>query len=435
MYCHFPQNRLMILIACFAVTILQSVDSGIESRPCQAQDSTPQVTLQESNQTESAIPRRSSAVPMAECFPFEELDQADRELADKLLLDALDGEALYTLAGQIKPVSEGFFSTRFRVDPPELDELAQLSRVMRHWKCGDHLAAGVLVFENLREGERFASTWVSHRSSLARQIEIQHTTFGRLGLMPDSDPKEVLLSVERASDPGERWRGFGLLFGYPEFAVDFFVRAGLHQRETGEFVQRDFRQYPTFQRETGGMVYAVPQLTAEQPIEISLRSRVLAIQGYYRIQRAKYITDSQRQPVELLRQWFDDGTGWCHPDHAIEKVLSIPGLQLGVWTADYRGASDATGAKVTSVIPGSAADVAGIKNNDVIRSLNEVPIQSAQSYLEQVAMLIPNQQITLSIDRLDSAKESQSMTVQFVVPESLSFSDFMQEPNHAILER
>ncbi len=384
---------------------------------------------------ELQIERQLSAVTSTECFPFEELSQADHEFAEKLLLIALDSEALYTIIGGIKPVSEGFFSTRFRVDPPELDELAQLSRVLRSWQCGDQLAAGVLVFENLHEGERFAATWVGSQSALARQLESHQHFFGRLGLMPDSDPKEVLLSVERARDPGERWRGFGLLFGYPEFAVDFFARAGLHQRETGRFVERDFRQYPTFQRETGGFVYAVPQLTSDLPEELELRSRVLAIQGYYRTLRPQFVTDEQNQPLELLRHWFDDGDGWCHPHHAVQKVLLAPGLHLGIWTADFKGEDDSLGAKVRSVIKGSAADEAGLQVNDVIRSVNDNTIQNAQDYWEQVAAIASGQTIAFAIERPVGDNPTNHITISLEIPKPLSLSEFLQESRDAILDR
>ncbi|MBX3416460.1 MAG: PDZ domain-containing protein [Pirellulaceae bacterium] len=418
----------------------QEADQSLLACPTQVQDAAAAIPERQSHLAEGMareimVSRSATAVLANECFPFEGLEPSDRILAEKLLADALDSEALYTLIGGIKPVSEGFFSTRFRVDPPDLDELAQLSRVLRSWRCSDELAAGVLVFENLHEGERFASTWVASISSLTRQIETEQSFFGRLGLMPDSDPKEVLLSVERARDPGERWRGFGLLFGYPEFAVDFFVRAGLHQRETGEFVERDFRQYPTFKRAAGGLVYAVPQLMPEQPDEIALRSRVLAIQGYYRILRPQFFTDEQQRPLELIRKWFDDGDGWCHPHHAVQKVVLAPGLHLGIWTGDHKGENDSVGAKIRTVIPGSVADEAGLQVNDVVRSINDKTIQNAQEYLEQIATFASGQTVAFAIERPDGDNPTNHITISLEIPESSSLSEFLQESRDAVLER
>lgn len=53
-------------------------------------------------------------VGRSECFPFERLAPEKRERAETLLLKALDGEALHTIAGDLKPMSSGFQS--FRVE-------------------------------------------------------------------------------------------------------------------------------------------------------------------------------------------------------------------------------------------------------------------------------------------------------------------------------
>lgn len=57
--------------------------------PCPANEAAPQ----------QSVPRHANAVPRQECFPLESLAKEDRSLSERLLLDALDSEALYTLVG------------------------------------------------------------------------------------------------------------------------------------------------------------------------------------------------------------------------------------------------------------------------------------------------------------------------------------------------
>lgn len=298
--------------------------------PASAQEASPSVTAGQSSEAQRqasdappvCISRHPQAVPLCECFAIESLSEDDQKFSRELLLKALDSEALFTVAGGMKPVSEGFFSTRFRVSPPDTSELDRVRRVIAPWRCGSSLEAGVLVFENLHEGERFAAGWIANRPALDVLLTDNADHFGRFGLTAQSSAESIMLSIERASQPDERWRGFGLAFGYPKFAIDFFVRAGLHQRETGEFIERDFRQYPTFSRETGGFVYAIPQVTPEQACEVLLRKSCETTLSEYKRLRAAYTVGEEVHPEKLLRDWYNDGTGWCHPDHARQKIAA-----------------------------------------------------------------------------------------------------------------
>jgi hypothetical protein len=267
-----------------------------------------------------AIRRHPAAVRREECFSTAELSPEDAARSEQLLLAALDSEALYTLVGDLKPVSEGFHQSRFPINPPVLDELQWVKRVLANWKCGTEIEAGALVFGKLQQGERYFSAWVARRSPLDSVLNRQKEFFETLGLSPVERTEVVLLAIERAETPGDRWRGFGLVFGYPQDAVEFFVRAGNHQAETGEFIQRDFRNYPTFSRETGGFVYAVPKLSPESNHETQIRTRTGHVLEAYRQRRELYIGPDKPGAHELLRDWWDDGTGWCHPDHATQKL-------------------------------------------------------------------------------------------------------------------
>ncbi len=53
-------------------------------------------------------PPTAGAIDRGEFFSLDSLDESTKRFSEELLLKALDGEAFYTLVGQLKPVSEGF---------------------------------------------------------------------------------------------------------------------------------------------------------------------------------------------------------------------------------------------------------------------------------------------------------------------------------------
>jgi S1-C subfamily serine protease len=73
---------------------------------------------------------------------------------------------------------------------------------------------------------------------------------------------------------------------------------------------------------------------------------------------------------------------------------------LGVQVATVNGADGApAGAGVVAVTPDGAADRAGIRAGDVIRSLGETPIPDTQSLMEALATAQPGQSVTVTVSR------------------------------------
>ena len=292
--------------------------------------------------TTEGIERHPDSVRREDCFAIENLPEDLQSLSKKILLDALDSESLYTIVGNIKPVSEGFHSFFIEAENPDGDEIERIERALSVWKCGDCFEAGILPFDHLFDGKRYVSAWIANRSSLSAKVRNEHKWFARMGLTENTSAQAALLTIERSSSREDRWRGFGLLFGYPKPAIEFFVLAGTHQATTGEFVERDFRHFPTHDQKTGGFVYAVPKLCPESESELAVRNKVEAILAEYRKHRKpKIINDDPELVVELIRDLFDDGTGWCHPSHAMQKAEQSK--QSSVEDGDINDAEDFQG--------------------------------------------------------------------------------------------
>lgn len=266
--------------------------------------------------------QKESVATGNDCFALAHLPAAEREAVESLFLEILDSEALYTVAGGTKPASSGF--VRFAVDVEEnaAPEVDRHRRWLEAFRCAGAIYATV---------HHFAKTYVNQKTGrrerpyegivfavelLRRLVAEQAAFFHRLGVTEHSHPVEILMAVEHAAD-GERWRGYGWMFGFPSAAVDFFVQAGLRQKQTGEFVRRRFVSLPTFAREQRGVVYAVPEDAPDTEADRAFRRRIEATLGEYRRRRALYVGAGKPGVARLLRDWFCQ-SGEC-------KLPQVPG--------------------------------------------------------------------------------------------------------------
>lgn len=229
--------------------------------------------------------------------------QAAPPTADAMALRMLDSEALYTLTGGLKPVSEGFWQTRFPGDQDTSPEVEAARAALGALPLGPDLEAGVYVFAETFKGKRMASAFVAHRPGLRELIRRRGDVFEPLGVTPATSLQEVMEAIDRAPRAA-RWRGFGLVFGYPEYAVEFFVAAGDKQAETGKLVERDFVNLPTFASERGRFVYAVPKGHTERLEDRELKARTAAIFQTYGAWRSAFVGDGKPGAVALLRCWL-----------------------------------------------------------------------------------------------------------------------------------
>jgi hypothetical protein len=262
----------------------------------------------------------AAATDPSSCFPIEQLPAAERALAERVLLEFSDREGLYTLGGGLKPISSDVRDLQLRiapsVDTARLADLDRLRVVAQALHCGE-LGMFVQVFTATYTGRdsstvRSASMVVYHRQSVRAAIVRHAAFFATLGVTPNTDPREVVGAVENAPQ-ADRWRGYGYLFGYPDDAVDFFVRAGVEGAQTKQLVPRDFRRVETFtkypERQGGppvnsSFVYAVPKGADESEGDRRLREAAAPLYARYLPLRAAFIRADSTGAVALWRAWY-----------------------------------------------------------------------------------------------------------------------------------
>ncbi|MCU0315916.1 MAG: hypothetical protein MUC92_04940 [Fimbriimonadaceae bacterium] len=253
-------------------------------------------------------------------FPIEKLPAELRPEAERILLRALDREALYTIVGGLKPMSSGFLSLEIEVDKADLATLDRTRQILSVFRSGNDISASLQPFYRVFEGKRFLDAVIFHHSSFRSTITKYSSLFAGLGISPRSEPIQAVMAIDRDPTP-ERNRAYGYFFGYPEYAVDFFVKAEESRRVDGKFVERDFVQIPTFESPTGRFVYAVPKGHVRREEDETLAKAAKPILDYYRQLREDYIGEGKRGVVELIRDWFSDGKGEFSPEIAREKAL------------------------------------------------------------------------------------------------------------------
>ena len=257
--------------------------------------------------TSSVATRPSGAaapsVAAADCFPFERLPAALRPRADEMLLKALDSEALYTIASDIKPMSSGFVSMQIKVAAPDAADAEVVRQILAAWRCGDRVIARLHHFSAVYDGARPLEGVVFNTRALRDMIGRRGAFFAPYGVTPSADPTEALLAVEY-DQTSARLRGYGYLFGYPDHAVDFFARAADDEKATKQFTARDFVSLPTFTGERR-FVYAVAKDHVRNDEDRALSARVEAVYRDYVARRARHIgAGGAGGVVALIREWL-----------------------------------------------------------------------------------------------------------------------------------
>lgn len=235
-----------------------------------------------------------------------------RSLADTLLADALDHEGLYALVDTIKPMSSlkslsypiakdsGYAALDYQIvkEKKFLDTIALYQRICQQLS-NDKVRFVLIPFQQAYKGRRNLEIYAVNLYKFKNKIKEHASFFGQFGITSDTDPAQVITLIEY-ENRYDRWRGYGYLFGYPSYAVDFFVSAGQQQDSTGEFVKRDFFQIPVYASEQGHFTYAIPKGHQPGAIDSSLYHYATTVLHRYRGLRDKY---SSKEGVKAVKLW------------------------------------------------------------------------------------------------------------------------------------
>lgn len=289
-----------------------------------------------------------------QCFNFEGLSPELRKRSEELLLRAMDHASLYTLAGGLKPMSSGFAASKqITTSLPAMDikmaetvvaelgkkdkvaltddekqrlgqaenvvqrantlkEFEELRTIVKYWRCGEEIFADLHHFTQANAGKRTVDVVVFSKPALKNKIAEKQDFFSRWGITPSANPFEVLYAIEVERSTA-RFAGYGYLFGYPDHAVEFFVKASDSENLTGHFVKREFLSIETILHPKNAFVYAVPVGHQPNSQDIAVKEKAAPIFAEYTKRRDKYIGEGKEGIVALVRDWFCGESGPCTP--------------------------------------------------------------------------------------------------------------------------
>ena len=233
------------------------------------------------------------------------------QLADSLLAYALDHEALYTLADTLKPMSSVKF-LRYAIAKDSIlqdgdavviqnDSLInlidQFNTICK--ELSNDIWQFVMVpFQRTEKNMRNLEIYVIRKDAFANKIKQYQSFFGQWGFTPSTNPA-VVLSVIEYETKWDRNRAYGYLFGYPAYAVDFFVEANKMQQAdvNKKIIPRNFFAIPVFAGNQGYFTYAMPKTYQPNDIDSTIYNKAQSTLTKYQLIRSKYI-----QPTGLKAQ-------------------------------------------------------------------------------------------------------------------------------------
>ncbi len=238
-------------------------------------------------------------------------------LIDSILQTGLDREAVYTLLGRIKPMSSLKLykmplanTDSAKRSSPEivdrakkgryLDRLSHVQKAINAIRLPD-LAFVFIPYRAHQDSNRTIQLSVVRVSLLDSLLKAKESFFGQYGLVPGADPATVISTIENAG-MYERYRGYGYLFGYPDYAVDFFVEASHTHRDVQKPTPRNFFNIPTHESKEGYFVYAYPKdYDPSREVDSLLYHRSMQILERYEKLRDRYLNaDSTVRAYRLL---------------------------------------------------------------------------------------------------------------------------------------
>lgn len=235
----------------------------------------------------------------------------NNQLADSLLAYALDHEALYTLADTIKPMSSVKF-LRYAIAKDSIMQdgdavviqndslinlIDQFNTVCKELS-NDTWQFVMVPFQRTEKNMRNLEIYVIRKDAFANKIKQYQSFFGQWGFTPNTNPA-VVLSVIEYETKWDRNRAYGYLFGYPAYAVDFFVEANKMQQAdvNKKIIPRNFFAIPVFAGNQGYFTYAMPKTHQPNDIDSTIYNKAQSTLTKYQLIRSKYI-----QPTGLKAQ-------------------------------------------------------------------------------------------------------------------------------------
>ena len=234
---------------------------------------------------------------------YKNMSPIEKKMADSIIAFALDHEAIYTLMDTLKPMSSvQFYRMPLLSNNKQQKDSAQqatalIQSVVNKLSVADYQFV-LNPFQRKDSIYRNMEIYVFRTTRLKSLINTHANFYNKWGITSNANPASIL-AITEYENKYDRWRSYGYLFGYPDYAVDFFVAAGKQQDSTKEFVKRDFFQIPVYAADKGHFTYAIPkgQLPAAQDSIVYFKA-ITTLKKYKKM-RIRFYKKGKHSPVKL----------------------------------------------------------------------------------------------------------------------------------------
>ena len=244
-------------------------------------------------------------------------------MANDLLAYGLEHEALYTLLDTLKPISSLGFPLSYKIAKDSamrdgdktvvdfssdstllaFDELVKWNNVLKTLS-NEEFTFLLIPFKRPWQGKRNLQLLVVKNDLLTKLLTKKAAFFGQWGFSSNADPATVLTTIEYESR-NDRYRAYGYLFGYPEHAVDFFVKASITEQETGEFVKRSFFSMPVAVGTSGYFTYAIPkEYTPGETDSVIYKKAHTRLESYNLLKQNYLKSDGKIDALKLVQDYW-----------------------------------------------------------------------------------------------------------------------------------
>jgi hypothetical protein len=239
------------------------------------------------------------------------LNEQDRQWVNALLNDALDHEGLYTLLGEIKPISTvqvyslpvGAVDALSSMSSVSIPELIRFQRILDILNQNSYFHFVLNPFKQTHQGRRFLQLTIVNRNALNQLLNRYKDFWQQWGFVPGTDAGVIIATIE-FENKFDRFRAYGYLFGYPKHAVDFYVDAARQFDATGLQIPKRQFDIPTYSEQAGRFAYEIPQDYQPTLVDWQMYNRSMQILDQYREFRNRFTRDNKVQALELIETWY-----------------------------------------------------------------------------------------------------------------------------------
>jgi hypothetical protein len=287
----------------------------------------------------SGIGQTEAAVPLP--FPhFEAASPECRSLANAVLTAVLEREGLYTMFGDLKPMSS--VSVRgYREEA--VQSVAALMK--RYDEAAAALSDHDLTFRMQYLNEwtpRAAQVFVFRHRLLQEKVREHAATFAAESIDPGT-PIRVIVERVMKYDFQDVDRVTGLLYGFPEHAVDFFCHPQKYgPPNTLRRLENDRGgvRIETYDRGSA-FVYVLPRQGEYTTADVGLALAAPPILAEFRRRRALHVNKAgELDAVALVRHWVSEsnaerpGAAWSAPS---SSSAGAPTSETRSWMRAWMG--------------------------------------------------------------------------------------------------